>query len=82
MSYGSLGSDLFVNRLKRTAAPNPAKGQKYYHSNYEIYYLVSGSLTYFVEDRAYAVREGDLVFIDQHVLHRTSYRDRTEPPDA
>ncbi|WP_164821544.1 AraC family transcriptional regulator [Paenibacillus koleovorans] len=73
-----MDSDLLVNHLKRTVTPNPAKGQTHYHSNYEIFYLVSGSLTYFVEDRTYAVREGDLVFIDENVLHRTSYRDRME----
>ncbi len=45
-----------------------------YHSHvdhYEVYYLMTGRRKYFIEDRAYYVNPGNLVFIRKGVLHRT-----------
>ncbi|MDF2720865.1 MAG: AraC family transcriptional regulator [Paenibacillus sp.] len=41
------------------------------HNHYELYCLLSGRRTYFIEDRLYPVNTGDLVFIPKHVRHRT-----------
>ncbi|WP_167357154.1 helix-turn-helix transcriptional regulator [Paenibacillus pectinilyticus] len=43
----------------------------HFHDHYEIYYLLSGKRKYFIQDRVYAMQEGDLVFIDKHTLHKT-----------
>lgn len=45
----------------------------HYHDSYEIYYLLSGSRNYFIRDRTYRVEKGDLVLINRHDLHKTSY---------
>jgi AraC-like DNA-binding protein len=50
----------------------------HYHDFYEIYYLVSGTRTYFIKDRTYTIRKGDLVFIDSYELHRTGDTDNPE----
>jgi AraC-like DNA-binding protein len=50
----------------------------HYHDFYEIYYLVSGSRTYFIKDRTYTIHKGDLVFIDNYELHRTGDTDNPE----
>lgn len=45
----------------------------HYHNSYEIYYLLSGARHYFIKDRTYRVEKGDLVLINRHDLHKTTY---------
>jgi YesN/AraC family two-component response regulator len=45
--------------------------QNHSHNSYEIYYLRSGERYYFIKDRSYHVRKGDLVLIQPNVLHKT-----------
>ena len=44
----------------------------HFHDSYEIFYLIKGERVYFIEDRVYTARQGDLVIINPHVLHRTT----------
>jgi AraC-like DNA-binding protein len=44
----------------------------HFHDHYELYYLCEGERMYFVHDRSYRVKAGDLVLIDRQVLHKTS----------
>ncbi len=44
----------------------------HHHRSFELYYLVKGNREYFIEDRFFAVNEGDLVIIPQKVFHRTA----------
>ncbi|CAG7642901.1 helix-turn-helix domain-containing protein [Paenibacillus allorhizosphaerae] len=46
--------------------------QNHAHDSYEIYYLKAGSRYYFIKDRSYLVREGELVLIEPMVLHKTT----------
>lgn len=43
------------------------------HDQYEMYYLLKGQRSYFIKDRVYLVRQGDVVFIPKYVLHRTQF---------
>lgn len=43
----------------------------HYHSQYEIYYLLYGDRNYFIQDRVYNVKKGDLILINSNVLHKT-----------
>ncbi|MEK3917618.1 AraC family transcriptional regulator [Paenibacillus sp. FSL H7-0331] len=45
--------------------------QNHSHNSYEIYYLRSGERYYFIKDRSYHVRKGDIVLIQPNVLHKT-----------
>ncbi|PKO14106.1 MAG: AraC family transcriptional regulator [Chloroflexi bacterium HGW-Chloroflexi-10] len=45
----------------------------HYHDSYEIYYLLSGTRHYFINDRTYKVEKGDLVLINRGNLHKTTY---------
>jgi YesN/AraC family two-component response regulator len=47
--------------------------QNHAHNSYEIYYLRSGERYYFIKDRSYHVRKGDLVLIQPNVLHKTMH---------
>lgn len=44
---------------------------KHYHDHFEIYYLVNGERYYFIENRTYHVKKGDIVLINKYLLHRT-----------
>jgi YesN/AraC family two-component response regulator len=43
----------------------------HYHTNFEIYYLISGERYYFIEDSLYKISEGDLILINANDLHKT-----------
>jgi AraC family transcriptional regulator of arabinose operon len=42
------------------------------HDSYEIFYLVKGERVYFINDRVYTAKQGDIVIINPYVLHRTT----------
>jgi AraC-like DNA-binding protein/cupin superfamily acireductone dioxygenase involved in methionine salvage len=45
------------------------------HDSYEIYYLLSGTRYYFINDKTYRVDKGDLVLINRGLPHKTTYCD-------
>jgi AraC-like DNA-binding protein/mannose-6-phosphate isomerase-like protein (cupin superfamily) len=49
--------------------------QNHAHNSFEIYYLRSGERYYFIKDRSYHVKRGDLVLIQPNVLHKTMQSD-------
>lgn len=63
------GNGFFIEHVKRV---NPYHmREKHYHSELEIYYLLAGDRNYFVQDRVYNVKKGDLVLVNTNVLHKT-----------
>jgi AraC-like DNA-binding protein len=44
----------------------------HFHKKYEIYYQLSGTRKYFIEDSAYFVNVGNVVLIDQSEIHKAS----------
>ncbi len=48
---------------------------KHFHDAFEIYYLFKGERYYFINDRIYHLKKGDLVFIDVHSIHKTNDAD-------
>ncbi len=49
------------------------KSSSHFHDRLEIYYMKEGGCNYFIEDKAFTVRSGDLVFIPSGVIHKTNY---------
>ncbi|WP_168928879.1 AraC family transcriptional regulator [Paenibacillus dokdonensis] len=41
------------------------------HRHYELYYLFGGERYFFIKDRIYTVRSGDLVFVPSNEVHKT-----------
>lgn len=61
-------SDPFhISREKKNVSSMPSN---HYHDAYEILYLVSGELYYFIEDRTFQIVSGVLLFINANDLHR------------
>lgn len=46
---------------------------QHYHNSFEIYYLKDGHCNYFIDNRSYDARVGDIVLIPKGVIHRTNY---------
>jgi AraC-like DNA-binding protein len=70
--------DLLINNKqfgiesKKSNTPINMKSN-HYHNHYEIYYQMSGDRYYFIGDRTYFIKKGDLVIIDLNVLHKTMH---------
>lgn len=43
----------------------------HYHEHYEIYYLLNGERNYFIKDKIYSIKKGDLVLIYKNEIHKT-----------
>lgn len=59
---------------------NKTKSQctHHYHNSFEIYYLKNGNCNYFIDNRLYELKAGDIVLIPSGVIHKTNYNE-TEP---
>ncbi|PFI85460.1 AraC family transcriptional regulator [Priestia megaterium] len=62
--------DFSIERTKRTEAYNMKSN--HFHDGYEIYYMFKGERFYFIKDRTYHVRAGDLVLINMYDMHKTT----------
>lgn len=45
----------------------------HYHDLFEVYYMVSGKCSYFIDDKSYEVKKGDIVLIPEGIIHKTNY---------
>ena len=52
---------------------NHSQCTRHYHNSFEIYYLKDGECSYFIDNRSYDVRVGDIVLIPEGVIHKTNY---------
>jgi len=59
-----------IQHIKRKGGPHTMP-KKHFHEGFEIYYLLEGERFYFIDNRSYLVRKGDIVLIDKNILHRT-----------
>ncbi|MRN56022.1 helix-turn-helix transcriptional regulator [Paenibacillus monticola] len=69
----ALRSQFFIEQLKRERPYT--MDSDHVHDTYEIYYLVAGERNYYINNLVYALRKGDLLFINKNELHRTSVKD-------
>lgn len=47
----------------------------HFHNDYELYYLLDGTIKYFIGDEIFFVRKGNFVFVPKGVLHKTDSED-------
>lgn len=52
-----------------------SESAEHYHKGHEIYLMTEGECGYFIDDRLYDVKAGDLVFLPAGTIHRTIYTD-------
>ncbi|HEY4430895.1 MAG TPA: AraC family transcriptional regulator [Paenibacillus sp.] len=65
-----LQPSFMIEQIKR-AGPF-SMDSDHYHDTYEIYYLLAGERSYYINNLIYTLRKGDLIFINKNELHRTT----------
>ena len=64
-------------RISTTRQSGSAMHSHHHHEEFEIYYMISGKCSYFIEDKIYEVLPGDVVIIPEKIIHRTKYSSDT-----
>lgn len=49
----------------------------HYHNLFEIYYIESGSCSYFIDKKVYHLEKGDIILIPEGIIHNTLYKEHT-----
>ncbi len=62
--------DFCVEKTRRTEAYSMKSTHR--HDAYEIYYMSKGERLYFIKERTYHVKAGDLVLVNMYDLHKTT----------
>ena len=69
-----MNSTLHISRTKVKAQQIHTNGRfGHVHNDYEIYYLLSGEVQYFIKSSAFVLKAGDLVVIPKNIIHKTVY---------
>ena len=61
--------NFYISRTKKTTSSSMKS--YHYHKSYEVYYLYSGERNYFIKDKTYHVKKGNLVLINEYDIHCT-----------
>ncbi len=48
--------------------------EKHFHNLFEIYLIETGECRYFIDNKIYNIKRGDIVLIPQGVIHNTGYK--------
>ncbi len=62
-----------VFRISNLKQSGSVMHSHHHHEEFELYYMISGRCSYFIEDKSYDVLAGDLVIIPENIIHRTKY---------
>lgn len=67
------GDRLKIESLKGYGVPMHTH---HYHNFYEVYYMVEGKGTYFINDQIYDIVPGDIIIVPPNTIHSTDYDDK------
>jgi len=67
--YGKPSDPFHIEFSNRTG--HVTMNRYHIHHHYEVLYLFSGIRGFFIKDRSYTVRQGDLVIIDANEIHKS-----------
>lgn len=70
--YNDMPSDFKISRAKRDSAYNMKS--THVHPYHEIFYLVSGECTFFINHNIYKLTKGDLVMVPAGEIHKSNYQ--------
>ena len=63
----------FTSRLRMRSS----KKEKHYHNHWEIYYLVEGVCCFFIDNKSYRLRAGDVALFPPGIIHKANYETPT-----
>lgn len=62
--------EFYINKVQRSGGYSMSTF--HFHKKFELYYQLSGTRKYFIEDSAYFINVGNVVLIDQSEIHKSS----------
>lgn len=72
----TINEKLYFHYDKNANSHNKEKGNApHYHNYFEVYFITEGSCTYFINNKSYRMRKGDVILIPDGVIHMTRYSD-------
>lgn len=74
MNYRDMAQDFRIYKVKRDGSQG--RQDAHMHPYYEIFYLINGDCTFFVNHNVYKLNKGDLVIIPKEDIHRSTYPER------
>ena len=73
MKYTKFDTDFHFHHDKNVKHIGTHEYARHYHNLFEIYYITSGNCTYFIDNKTYSLKPGDLVLIPDGIIHNTRY---------
>ncbi len=75
MKFSDMPTDFKISKVKRDASKKVIQ-ESHIHPYYEIFYLVNGDCTFFINHDIYKLNKGDLVIVPEGELHKSTYPQR------
>ncbi len=66
--------EFYFNRNVVTENHGKQKCKRHYHDLFEIYFIESGSCCYFIDNKTYQLKAGDVILVPAGVVHNTEYK--------
>ncbi|MBQ7793497.1 MAG: helix-turn-helix domain-containing protein [Clostridia bacterium] len=73
MKYTKFDKEFFFSRVEESDEWDIKENVWHYHNLFEIYLILSGSCSYFIDNKSYKLEAGDIVLIPEGVIHNTEY---------
>jgi len=73
LKYTAFDIDFYFNDGKNIKHLGTHQLASHYHNLFEIYYITDGTCTYFVDDKTYKLKKGDIIIIPGGIIHNTEY---------
>ena len=75
LKYTKFDTDFHFHHDKNVKHIGTREYASHYHNLFEIYYITSGNCTYFIDNKTYSLKSGDIVLIPGGIIHNTRYLD-------
>ena len=69
--FSGATADVSVEQIRCSGSGTMRK--HHLHGTCEIYYLMEGEVSYFIEDETYLLKKGGIAYINEDRIHRTAY---------
>lgn len=77
LTFGEYSEQLFHISHSKEETPNSNCFIEHIHESYEIYYFISGDVTYLIEGQAYQISPHDLLIINSRELHKPVFNSKS-----
>lgn len=67
-----------IVQIDHTKVKKPTYMEFHMHDMFEIYYFISGDFNYFIENKVFKLKYGDLLIMNSSELHRASFQSDAE----